>query len=78
MAAFRMPAGSQQEMLPCAEARCEQSAVPAGFLQARQSRLPLANAEDPWQTQAQRTPSGPTFPNRNISLDAAPLSYYQM
>lgn len=68
MAACRMPAGPQHEMLPRADTRYGQSAVPAGFLEAWQSRLPLANAEDPWQTQAQKTPGGPAFPSRNITV----------
>lgn len=72
MGAFRMSAGSQQEMLSPAEARCGQSAVPAGFLQAQQSRLAFANAEDPWQTGAQRTPGGPAFLSRNATVLALP------
>lgn len=76
MSSFRMPAGSQQETLPRAVARHGQSAVPAGFLQAPQSRLTLANAEDLWQTQAQQTPGCPASPGRNIT--ALTLSYYQM
>lgn len=78
MGAFRTSAGSQQEMLSHAEARCGQSAVAAGFLQAQQSRLAVANTDDPWQAQAQQTPGGPTFLSRNASLDTALLSYYQM
>lgn len=79
MAACRMPAGPQHEMLPRADTRYGQSAVPAGFLEAWQSRLPLANAEDPWQTQAQKTPGGPALSQQeHHSLDVAPFSHYQM
>lgn len=76
--ALRMLAGSQQGMQPCARARYSQAAVPAGILQAGKNRLPSANTDSPWQAQGQKSLGGSSFPSRNITLDTAPLSYYQM